>query len=352
MAEFPKFEYLKAKGDNLEIGRIVGKAFGDQIVSVIEYMRSFYLKEFNLSFDQAFKLAESRLSFVKKELPQFVEELQGMAQGIGISFNDLFLLNSDEFLYEQKFASKGCTDVFLKTDGLLVGHTEDWLADFGNRMFILEADVSNKFDSLSFIALTYFGRLPGYSANLNSHGFASTSNGVHAFDFKPGVPKAFVNRYVLESGSMKEAVRKAGSLSRASGGTLNLVQGTEFASLELSANQFELLKYSQDRGVHTNHFISSAMNSLGTQSENSIKRLERANQMLNMVKQPPESFLHSILADHENAPHSICSHSADLIAKQKKSATLGAVMIDPSKKRFSVLTGSPCRGKFIDYYLK
>ncbi|XP_025208980.1 uncharacterized protein LOC112604245 [Melanaphis sacchari] len=204
-------------GTHYEVGYSVGRTFGSMIK---EYVRSYepLQSEFLPMYAQpeGRQIYEESLKSTQKYFPQYVIELQGMADGSGVPFHELFLMALDDTLPKNlNVTSKdkgptGCTSLIInQPNSQLLGHTEDALSETVNNYYIMaahvvpgESELGGRFPAREekFKALTYAGHLPGYASGHNHYGLVFSINTI--FVSKPlrgKIPREFITRALLSS---------------------------------------------------------------------------------------------------------------------------------------------------------
>ena len=185
------------QGTHYEMGRQIGQHRSTAIHAMLAtYRRHFEADGERLrirSWREATLHARKYLPFAEESVPQYVAELQGMADGAEIDFNDLLVLNCMEALTEDAL-HRGCTSLAaapeVTADGrLLVGHNEDWLPDDFETVYLVHARPASE---PAYLAITYGGLLP--NIGFNECGIAQCCDSVYPNDARIGVPRIFVSR--------------------------------------------------------------------------------------------------------------------------------------------------------------
>ena len=193
---------IYVEGTHAEMGLQIGRARGTAIHAMLKtYRRHLEADGERLhirSWRDAALQARKYLPFAEESVPQYVAELQGIADGAEVALDDLLVLNCMEALTEDAL-HRGCTSLAvapeLTADGkLLVGHNEDWLPDDFDTVFLVHA---RPVDEPAYLAITYGGLLP--NIGFNECGIAQCCNSVYPNDARIGVPRIFVSRAVLGS---------------------------------------------------------------------------------------------------------------------------------------------------------
>ncbi|XP_077990442.1 beta-alanyl-dopamine/carcinine hydrolase-like isoform X2 [Glandiceps talaboti] len=201
------------KGNHYQVGFQIGSTFKDRIMKATltaEYRNKQLLQEFGGQ-----TLYDCYLAIVKSIYPQYIEELQGMADGSSLSFEQLFInMMSVELESQAEYGvgvdhgSQGCTDLLLKTDTeVLITHSEDTDEPF-TEGFLVNAEITNKDGTKEkFISYCDPGVLPCDTFAFNYHGLVITGNVIFQVDLKTNaIVRRFVSRALLSASSLEEVV--------------------------------------------------------------------------------------------------------------------------------------------------
>jgi len=289
-------------------------------------------------------LAHSRAVY-----PRYVEELEGIAEGAGVPFDEVFLSMCEE-LWEPSVWSKGCTDMAARgratLDGsTLLAHTNDLHAEDESSLVILKVQAG---DEPEFIAVSAGG--VGISAGFNAAKISLTGNQLDSNDVRPGVPRLLVARAILGARHLGEAMSHCLLRERASSYNNIIADGSgEVYSMEGSATDCEALYIERDILAHANHYVSPHMRRFELDRSaiaGSIIRHNRASHLLeeNFGKLTPDLFK-KLLADHAGYPMSICSHQA-------RSMTVFSIIIQLESLHAWIGRGLPCQTEYVEYQLE
>ena len=156
--------------------------------------------------------------------PDYIDEIQGMADGANVTFAELFVINTKLALtYFAPASLRGqfggghgvdqCTDYFLRRDEhganvTMLAHNED--ADDGDAGHTFIAHVRFRGDEPSWSAFVYAGALPTGGFGWNSNGLAFTLNYVAPLSgvVRGGIARAFVGRDMLEARDFDDLKRR------------------------------------------------------------------------------------------------------------------------------------------------
>lgn len=165
------------------------------------------------------KLYEDTLNSVKNNFPQYVRELEGIADGCGVPFNKLFLLHMGQMipviLGKQDCNDVGCgcsTICCNEVNCQILGHTEDAHADNLGHFYFVSAHIIEdipqgkwKTREERFVSLCYPGLLPGFTMNYNYHGLVYTINVIHARElYSAKTPEYFLCRALLAAENISQ----------------------------------------------------------------------------------------------------------------------------------------------------
>ena len=291
----PYLQVLRVSGSPYELGLQIGRHFRDNIVAAIEESpRLKSLREW-----AAAKPAELDCfqSVADKRFPDYVAEIKGIADGCGVNYRDIALMNL-MFGYPA-----GCSTVIAKHQGkIILGHNEDSSKEAYENSFLLLVKPE---EGLAFFSFCYPGLSPGSAFSFNSAGLVLTCNGMPTPDPRPGVPRHLTDRHALQAGSIDEALAASLAERRACGFSHNLVCGERAVNLETTA-QRHCVTETTSRFMHTNHYVSPGLGDIEQHlSGSTVARYEQGITRLDdMADATPEAVLET-LSSRENAPNSI-----------------------------------------------
>jgi len=343
---------VRARGAARVRGRQIGESAAPLILQMLTAYRELIetsQDRLKLSWPAAVAQARRYASYAPDD---YMEELHGMAEGAGAALDDLLVLNCAEALFDDPPHLK-CTSLALgpewTTDRqVLLAHNEDWWPQDEHTLYLIHAEPEHE---PPFLALTYGGLLP--AIGLNAAGLAQCCDSVYPNDSRVGVPRAFVARSVLGASDLAEAGRRAAHPRREAGyNHLVVNRSGEILSLEASARQYAALPVTAGALVHTNHYLDPAMRQVERDPaslDRSRLRHQRASQLLRAGRPHSRQSLARLLADHYNAPRSICSHVQEAQAPLDQYATIASVIINLTEMTMHVARGRPCSASFHPY---
>lgn len=333
----------RSAGDPRERGAAVGDAFAEPIARSLDFYRGFLGRRGIRAEDLPRLLGPYRDAAVAT-LPDLVAEIDGLAEGAGAPWWDLFTLNAFEELEPTLALSaptERCTAFAVAgPEGTILAHNELWYAgDAGNVGVVVAEPAAGPW----FASPTVATCLP--AVGMNGAGVAQAIMSLTADDDTVGVPRVLVSRHGLQSADIDDGARRAAIPGRAGGyGHLFAERGGRAATVETSATGVAVL---EGATAHTNHYLDPTLAaSAPAATTGSVARLDRVRALIR-EREPsgPEDAM-AILADHgRTGPETICLHPEDGEGDEA-SATLFALVCHLESGRMWVAPGNPCEVAF------
>ncbi|KAG7389850.1 hypothetical protein PHYPSEUDO_009363 [Phytophthora pseudosyringae] len=304
-------------GDShFEFGRDMGLRFQDKIQ---ERMRlNTKLQTLLLPFAHTStgrKLLDRYLAVHRATFPQYVEELEGVAEGSGVPFETVFIENVvEEFsnsippsFQSKVFPAEGrhpvlrCSDIVLTSSKMhVVAHNEDSREEDVNRTAIVIAKIA---DEPKFVAYTYLGDLPSGAFGFNQNGVAFTLNFVQPSEiFAGGLGRGFISRDLLTAKNADDAIGIITRAGQATGHNFQLmdVLAKRVWNIEVASFNRHLIYEFQEEGSVVSAFFHA----------NQYQRLQ--------VPQPPyESSLHRLHRYSELTPPATIGEALVVLGNQE-----------------------------------
>ncbi|XP_042885764.1 uncharacterized protein LOC122261970 [Penaeus japonicus] len=325
---------LYTRGTHYEVGFDIGRTFRGIIPNYLAASKSFHDSLLKHHGEGDGKAAyDVTLEHLQKNFPQYIRELQGIADGARVPFRHLMVLHLVTSLRPGVQTSApepnlGCTSVSLNKDGeVLLGHTEDAEAEMLNRIYIVEVEITEEepqgrwgFKKEHFTALCYAGEIPGFCMGYNRHGVTFSINVLRPREIFSGkTPRHFLCRALLAADSLATAHRilEDAGVGAADGFSANVIhlakdgnrtfQNIEVAPGKADGSGSQVSTHVIENGehyIHTNNYqhltVDEHLGSLIVKS--SISRRARAE-----VLPPPTSRerLVAMLSDDQDPVHPI-----------------------------------------------
>jgi isopenicillin-N N-acyltransferase like protein len=358
------FVHVQARGSYRDLGRAVGEAARDQVRASVAFFQDGFatMTGGRLTFAQAELEARAYEAHARRWVPDLVEELEGLAEGSGVPFSQLLVLNcGEEFTSTEPVTGEApgsdgpaaggdhCTAVAVAAGGRhVVGHNMDWyvIDAVNNVLFDLTPPDGTRL--MGFAGAPYLVML-----GMNVHGVGNVSNSVHSNDNRVGVPNAFVRRWSLEARTLEEA-RARGLLAARARGTNHFFADLDgrLWDVETSATASVFVDHSDaGRMAHTNHYAAAAMGPYeGDSHEESSVRLAMAERLLadGLARgDDPVDLVGRVLRCHDPGPgEAICAHPDRGLPEAEQGMTVGSMVCDLDERRLYVCAGPPCEATF------
>jgi isopenicillin-N N-acyltransferase-like protein len=337
---------IEARGSHREVGQQIGQQCQSKIQRTLANL-SEGLPE-GIAWEAMLQQSQQYLEFSRQVYPQYIDELEGIAEGADAPFNEVFLYMCEE-LWEST-AWRGCTDMAArgratKDGSTLIAHTNDLLPGAEEHLVLLRIKAG---DEPEFLGVSSGGI--AISAGFNAADISLTGNQLDNNDIRPGVPRLLVVRAILASRHLSEAMDHCLLPQRASSYNNVLADANgEVYCMEGSATDCEPIYIEDDILAHANHYVSPAMRRFEADRNsisNSVLRHNRAMRLLreNYGKLTPELF-QKLLNDHAGYPTSICKHGTETV-------TVFSIVIQLEQLRAWIGLGRACQTEYVEYKLE
>jgi isopenicillin-N N-acyltransferase-like protein len=260
------FPRVEIEGPPRERGMQYGRAVPERIAASVALYQGEMLRR-GVPVPRQRELAARFVPVIASFGADYLDEMQGIADGAGVPLEDVVLINArTEMMYGSHDAPEvqsklveGCTGAIIlpeaTRDGRLVhAHNWDWRAECADTSIVLCIRRDNAPDLLTFVEAGGLAR-----HGFNSNGLALTGNFLQSDrDFKaPGAPLGLVRRKMLEAPTMAAALKVLWAQPRACSNNLMLSHADgEAVDLECAPDEIFWISPEQGMLVHANHFVS------------------------------------------------------------------------------------------------
>ncbi len=346
---------IEVKGGPRERGRQQGEGARPQIHNALTLYKEILPEEMDMTWELGKCEARKFLPYAEETFAWAVEELRGIAEGAGVSFEDVWTLNCYESLIHAQQEMWGCTSLAVRgehtADGhILMAHNEDWSSADRENVYLVRAQPDT---GPAFIAMTYGPLL--INIGLNARGIGVAIDSVYPSDLRIGVPRIVSSRAVLNSRTIGEAIRACVPKWRAGGYNYLLADSNgELYSVETSATTHDVLYGEEGWLVHTNHLLTPKMRALeqpGSYSSSTV-RYHRARRLLKgQLGRVSVESLQALLRDHVNYPDSICLHEDADDPPADRGMTIVSLVMDLTERVMWAAPNPPCESTYTAYRL-
>ncbi len=350
-----RFPFIQAGGSPYEIGHQVGEAcedrirrFLDIILTVDLQFRSASVAE-PLSYEEALQRTRLFLPLFEDSAPHHLEEVRGIADGAGLSFEEALLLQiRGEIAFTQKAVS-GCTAFVLSRDAtasgeIIMGQNSDIGQEMGEVAIVLHITPENGPRMLMYT----FAGLMGYHG-INSEGIGHFANALIGPDWRMGLPHYPLKRLFLESYSLDQLTDILAQTRVCSAGNYVLADGQgKILDVELTAEGLETIDGKEGFIVHANHFLCERWIPTEKLLDDLPDSKPRYRRIRSLVQQDYGALgvdkMKAILSDHDGYPTSICRHSSN-----GDITTAASMIAEPERGLMHISAGNPCEGEYQVY---
>ena len=364
------FPHVRVEGTPIERGRSYGEQAADRVRRSIEAYREVFAHDAGWDWATVTSEALRYREPVDRFGPRYLEELEGIAEGAGVPFEDVLAINvRTEVMFAAKARSADaerrrlgeCSAFAVLPEASLNGHTLigqnwDWLLHAFDTVVVLEAKQD---DGPDFVTVVEAGLLAKTGMNSSGIGLVTNALVTDLDRGEPGVPYHLVLRGILDAENLSDALAIAQRGFRSSSANY-LVATIDGLAVDIEAtpggfDALHLLFPNDGVLLHTNHFLSPSFDrtdvSLWVMPDSPF-RLERLGSAVDRRdgKLSIDDF-RSLLADHANHPSGICCHPDARMGVFDQGATVASVLMDLDEQRMWVADGHPCTTPYreLDY---
>jgi predicted choloylglycine hydrolase len=275
--------YLEVSGSPREIGFNIGRTFKQNIRNFLNKFSDF--QKHKAVYSDKRNLIKEMLNVTKKLCPDILDEIQGISDGAGIDFNDIFIHNCMHMPHWEN-----CSTSILKTrnDKIFIAHNEDAHPLLEKYAYYVYVKPDN---THCFFSHCYPGLVPGMSYGFNKSGIVQTCNSLPDPDKSIGIARLFVGRTIYDkAGTISEAISILNTMKPRTGGasyTLASMREKRVVNIETTGNEISVTDIG-DRYFRANHYISNEFKHHPGASSNSICRQSRGNELLPLIHDPEQ----------------------------------------------------------------
>jgi len=261
---------IDAEGLPKDIGLQIGRTAGEQILRSIEIYRRGFLER-GVDWKLACTIARRIAERIERCAPEALAEMQGLAEGCGVSLEEIVAINARTELLYGGFGSPGvaedpdgCTGAIAlpaatRDAHLLHVQNWDWRDECAESCVVLRLVPANGPQMLIFVEAGMMAR-----AGMNSAGMAITGNFLECDrdGSREGLPVPVIRRQILSQDTLGAALEKVLQSERAF--SINLMlshKDGEAFDLETTPDEVFWIAPENDLLVHANHFVSAAARS-------------------------------------------------------------------------------------------
>jgi isopenicillin-N N-acyltransferase-like protein len=374
MAEGPlPLPVIAVTGALAECGAAYGRAAADLIAGNLAVYRRRFATRAGLDAVAVRRAGAGFRAGTRRLQPRIAAMLDGLAEGAGVSVEEVYALNArTELLYGTSPAPGECTAVGVLDSHTADGHTvlaQNWDWHPAQRPYTLLLATRDE-RGHAIATLAEAGMLA--KTGLNSAGLGLCVNMLSCDrDGRPGgLPYHVLLRAALETDSLGAALRAVCNAPRSASVNLLLGQagpppgGGELIDLELVPGDLGVRHPVDGILAHANHLESPVPvhDRRKDDAGSSWYRSARADRLLRRATaglagadggaagsgRVGRDHLVALLADHGGYPYGICRHVDERDDEDERSESIFSVVLDLDERRLSLAPGPPCGGGYVD----
>lgn len=344
---------ITIEGTPKERGMQYGKAVTALIKKNIAFYRTMF-QSYDVTWESAKQHAARFEEPIKEYLPWAIEEMQGIAEGSGASYEDILTLNCrSEILFANP---DGCSCLGLlpeltKDGHTLLGQNWDWLRPAGECTVLVRIRNTAEPNMLMCAEAGIIG-----GKGLNSEGIGVCLNALSAGHGRVGVPLHIMYRSILGQKTISNALEQIARAKRAGFGNFCIGSASGFLMcVEYTPENFDVLMPVSEPMCHTNHFLSPLFIKQDTFKTNLVDtyiRLNRMRRLLQGKQSLTTDDMWRVFTDHANFPDSVCSHEDPCDPEGKRLCTVYSIVMDLNDRLLWISEANPCKGKTIRFSLE
>ena len=353
------YPIFRAQGTHRELGRQHGEQAKQQIRAHVDYM----CKSMQVSRAELRDRAAKFRPLFEKHCPHLIDEIAGLGEGAGLTFEDALATNVRGALNQAGRSSKagedGCTSFVVSRDGsaagqVLIGQNSDMLPAGMEFAYVLHLQPIGKPEVLMWT----FGGMIGYHG-INSHGVGNFANDLGGGPVpRFAMPHYPLKRLMMECATLDEVVQLLRGFKLWCSGNYVLCDGRgEILDVEATPDEPHLLT---DHGsgfiAHSNHFVC-AKHATDENHKNSaadsFSRLTRMNELIeSRFGRLTVNDFKTFLRDRDGDPSGICrsAQTAEPAANWVTAGiTIASIVAEPEKRQIHVARGNKSETPFEVY---
>lgn len=327
-----QFPVIELSGTPKERGLAHGIAVKELIVQNIAFYKTLLKLDDDTLRAQARACTEKIAAF----RPEFVEEMDGIAEGANVAPDYIYMLNArTELLSLNDIVQSECATFFFKDTGLLFENW-DWSEPSKDKTVLLHITLPNGRTLLTFTEAGMLGKV-----GMSSAGFGVAFNYLYPAHALTGVPIHALLRATLEAGSFDEAHALLSSSSwMGTSGNIMLADASGRATdFELSGAAVSTLPLQGAAMAHTNHYLGGTEN-VSEAGEgflhNSLARYAHAQEILTHTQEHNKAAAMNLLLDKGAGHGTLCR---DFLAEDPgdiPTGTIASLIMDLPAKTLEI----------------
>ncbi|RMZ92557.1 hypothetical protein DV736_g223, partial [Chaetothyriales sp. CBS 134916] len=335
-----KVKHIHCSGTPYQIGHTHGSEAQREVHGSIVFYTGLFQQRVRLDWSQVKGIANQFLPYLREKNADYVEEMQGLADGAGVGLEDIVGLNvRTEIAYG--LLTDGCTAFSWKDGGSggdsFIGQNWDWEFEQSSNLVCVRIEQGSA-GRPTVEMMTEAGIIG--KIGMNSAGVGVTLNAIQATGMScEKLPCHLALRTVLDSKSRAEAEVKLRERGVASACHIQIAD-KESGGIGFECTSVDVVEMQKDeRGIttHTNHLVREHQIQGKVYLKDSLPRLCRVGELLAVVQKPDLASLMQVLKDEQGYP---CAINRDQ-SESSTGQTLFSIVMDLMQGYAKVKIGRP-----------
>ncbi|MFL0365566.1 C45 family autoproteolytic acyltransferase/hydrolase [Pseudobacillus sp. 179-B 2D1 NHS] len=353
---------LRLKGSYKEIGKGHGSEGKREVLKSLETYETLFYDYSQIRWNEAREMALKHAEAISKYDDDLIKEMEGVAAGAGVDFEDILALNTrSEIALSGKYSqfSDGCTAIGVMppmSSGVIIGQNWDWKSAQSESLLYVEIEQTGKPNIKMMTEGGIIGKI-----GCNSAGLGVCLNALLTDKKSNRIPIHLGLRSVLNSFTYSEAILRIdeGLMASAANFLIGSAENQNgiVMNVEVSPAGIDIEESVDGYVVHTNHICSSFIKShIADKNEyietDSLVRMNRARQLIRgqaaQNKKAGEASFKQWLSDQYNFPDSINHFINDKLPPHRRMETIFSIIMNLSGKKMLVCVGKPSQGPYVE----
>ncbi len=341
--------HITTQGTPFLRGRGLGRLEPQRVRHTVRSYMAIFRARAGLRREAVFAQAERFMPVIAGYAPALLEEMHGIADGAGCDVREIVAINArTELMYGVKQRGE-CTAIGVQAQATPDGHV--WLAQNWDWHPGLAGSVIawhiRPDDGPELITLTEAGIVG--KIGINAYGLAMCINLlISDSDHEgPAVPMHVLLRTVLDTAhSVQDAIDSIANASRCTSCHHLLADRTgDIAGVEATPIGQYVLRPVRGIVTHTNHCVDVALFAHDKGARDEPETLARGMRIAQLAHHTSldKASIQSLLADHGNAPNSICLHPQHAWSIDRQGESVASVLFDLTAGTMDIADGPPCQ---------
>ncbi len=336
------------KGTPYEMGVQQGQQIAPIIKKNVALVHQM-MQEYNFNMEKYSSFIQKDAEYIGRENPELIDEMHGIADGAGISFQDILYLNIPAYFMKDHFRQE-CSMLLARGNATLDGKTY-LIKNRDMSLYLEQVMVYREYnDGMKITEVNGAGTVTYPAMGINNYGVAVTNTGfwspkVSTDYHRVGEAQVVINSHIIlrRCKTAKEGLQWLLDTPRINGLNMIITDRQNSYLIEVLKDG-AYVEEADERGIlcRTNHYISSKNSSLNSEPDAAPSTFYRYKRIQEMLEDCYGSIrfqdLYRIMSDHKYAPNCLCRHPQEGAPGWTASSTLCVI----EDMELWSTTGNPC----------